>query len=131
MTPPPPSSLVIQAVKSENIVLSKKVDELENIIRAHHHENTKLEAQLDTKLKENLDLETLNKNLTRKISDLEAENVDLKETVKIQATGLHNKKAKADKDKEDALKFQKSQCKHWKNEYEKEIKLNLKMGKKA
>ena len=56
--------------------------------------------------------------------------MDLKETVKTQAAGLHNKKAKFDKEKDDAIKFQKSQCKHWKNEYEKKIKLNLKMEKK-
>ena len=35
------------------------------------------------------------------------------------------KKTKFDKYKADAMKFLKSQCKHWKNEYEKEIKLNL------
>ena len=45
VTPTAPNSLVIQAVKSESI------------IKADNLESTKLEAQLEIKLMENLDLE--------------------------------------------------------------------------
>ena len=69
-------------------------------------------------------------NHANKISELEAENVDLKETVIIHAADLHNKTAKFDKEKDDTIKFLESQCKHWKNEFEKELKLNMKMTKK-
>ena len=55
-----------------------------------------------------MDLETLIMNHANKISELEAENVDLKETVQTKAAGLHNKKAKFDKEKDDAIKFLKS-----------------------
>ena len=69
-------------------------------------------------------------NHANKISELEAENVDLKETVIIHAADLHNKTAKFNKEKDVTIKFLESQCMHWKNEFEKEIKLNMKMEKK-
>ena len=68
VTPPPPK--LLRDSKSENIYLSKKVVELGKIIKANHPEATKLEGQLEIKLKENLDLETLNKNHANKICEL-------------------------------------------------------------